>query len=165
MWKESAISITGITPSAHCCQCRPENVSDACFADTVVLACADPDIKKILSGCVSVTLVEFKVLCTAAGKKLVITFLENSTITYTAANCLATKHKANFCLPRCMALTLETDCPVKTVHLCVEDFTVIPLSLRTIGVTSLITAFPEFRHQRTDEEGSLRYDIKIRSRP
>ena len=165
MVKESAISITGITPSAHCCQCRPENVSDACFADTVVLACADRDIKKILSACVSVTLVDFKVLCTAAGKKIVITFLEYSTFTYTAANCLATKHKANFCLPRCMALTLETDCPVKTVHLCVEDFTVIPLSLRTIGVTSLITAFPEFRHQRTDEEGSLRYDIKIRSRP
>lgn len=165
MVKTSVINISGITSSEHCCQCCPENVSSACFADSVAIACADPDIKKILSACVSVTLVDFKVLCTAAGKKLVITLLEHSTITYTAANCLATKHKAAFCLPRCMAVALDNHYPIKTICLYMENFTVIPISPRTMGVTSLITAFPEFRHQRSDDDNSLRYDIKIRSRP
>ena len=165
MAQASVIPITGITPSAHCCQCCQENISEACFADTLAIACADPDIKKIVAACVSVTLIDFNVLCTAAGKKLVITFLENSTITYTAANCLATKHKVVLCLPRCMALTLKNDCFVKTVRLCIEDFTVIPISPRTVGVTSLITALPEFRHQRSDDDNSFRRDIKIRSRP
>ena len=162
MLNESAISISGLTPSAHCFHCCPDYISEASFADTVAIAECDPDMKSILTACVSVTLADYKVLCTAAGKMLVISFLESSTITFVAANCLATKHRVSFCLARCMAMKVDKDCSIKSVRLCIEDFTVIPISARMVGVTSLITAVPEFRSHRRDEENSVRCDIKIR---
>ena len=64
-----------------------------------------------------------------------------------------------------MAVALDNDCHVKAVRLYIEDFTVIPISPRSMGVTSLIAAVPEFGQQRCDEDNSRRYDIKIRSRP
>lgn len=163
MVKKPPITISGLTPSAQCSQCCPENILEACFADTLTIGAFEPDIKNILAACVSVTLVDYKILCTAAGKKLVITFLENITVTFTAANCLETKHRAAFCMTRCMTHGIDSDCPVKTVHLFIEDVTVIPMSPRTIGVTSVLSAFPEIRSHRRDEDNSLRYDIKIRS--
>ena len=158
-----AIEITGITPASEFPACPPETWGETGIAGTLIIPCPEPDIRRILSAYAAAIVTGHKILCTPAGQRLVVHAAVTFTVHFQSATGLATRHTASLCLPACLAIPLEGSCHVKKVHLLIEDVSVWRLCLRSIAVTALIAAYPEFGSCQRDGEGCIRCDIKIRS--
>lgn len=158
-----AIEITGITPASEFPACPPQAWGETVIAGTLMIPCPEPDIRRILSACAAAVVTGHNVLCTPAGRRLVVHAAITFTVHFQAATGLATRHTASLCLPACLAIHLDGSCHVKKVHLLIEDVSVWRLSPRSIAVTALIAAYPEFGSCHRDSEDCIRCDIKIRS--
>jgi len=142
-----SIEILGVTPISHFPKLPPHHpCTEFCEIDKLCIPCHKITIESIRQVCVKVCINSFKIICTPAGKKLVIYGKKQLKIIFTADDPHQSIHSAEFEIPFCTFVLLK-DIPAEVIQVCtvVEDISVQCLDCRCLSVTSIIFVCPVFK--------------------
>ena len=153
---------------AHCISddC-PEFFTQLCEADKLTIQCHDPDIQEIVRVNVKIKTHKFKIVCTAAGKKLVIHAIKEIELIFKSGG---VKFVSHFAIPFCTFILLdEVEEKVSNIRYIIEDSEVFQLDPCTVVVSTVIFVCPELhkKHEHCDDHdpNTIRCDIKIKNCP
>lgn len=138
------IEIIGVTPISHFPQFPPHHpCTEFCEIDKVQIPCKKSRIKSIQQVCLQVCINSFKIICTPAGKKLVVNGTKKLKILFSSHQSI---HFIDFDIPFCTFVLLR-DCPEEVVQICciVEDISLSCPDPRYLAITSIIFICPVFK--------------------
>lgn len=142
------IEILGVTPMSHFPKCPPHHpCTEFCEIDKLCIPCNKIVIEKILQVRLQVCISSSKIICTPAGKKLVIDGKKQIKILFVSDDCHQSIHSADFEIPFCTFVLLK-DIQEEVIHICtvVEDISVKCLDCKCLAVTSIIFVCPVFKN-------------------
>lgn len=141
------IEISGITPVSHFPQCPPHHpCTQFCETDKLCIPYQKITIENLREVCLKVCINSFKIICTPAGKKLVIDGKKQIKVFF-VPDCLhPALHSADFEIPFCTFVLLK-DIQDEVVEICsvVEDITIKFHNFKYFTVTSIIFVCPVFK--------------------
>jgi len=141
------IEILGVTPISHFPKCTPHHpCTEFCEIDKLCIPSPKITIESIRQVCLKVCINFFKIICTPAGKKLVIDGKKLIKIIFTADDSYQSIHSADFEIPFCTFVLLK-DIEDEVIQVCsvVEDISVKCLDCKCFAVTSIIFVCPVFK--------------------
>ncbi|MBP2628110.1 MAG: hypothetical protein H6Q68_2821 [Firmicutes bacterium] len=142
-----SIEILGITPISHFPKCPPHHpCTQFCESDKLCIPSQKITMNNIRKVCLNVSINSFKIICTPAGKKLVIDGKKQIKVFFVPDGPHQAVHSADFEIPFCTFVLLK-NIPEEVVQICsvVEDISVKCLDYRYFIVTSIIFVCPVFK--------------------
>jgi len=141
------IEISGITPISHFPKCPPHHpCTEFCESDKLCIPSQKITLGSIRQVCLNVCINSFKIICTPAGRKLVIDGKKQIKVFFVPDGPHHCVHSADFEIPFCTFVLLN-NIPDEVVQICsvVEDISVKCLDCRYFIVTSIIFVCPVFK--------------------
>jgi|GEM_PF-1300101 len=142
-----SIEILGVTPISHFPKCPPHHpCTEFCEIDKLCIPCHKITSESIKQICFKICINSFKIICTPAGKKLVIDGKKQIKIIFVSDDLHQSIHSADFEIPFCTFVLLK-DIQDEVIKVCnvVEDISVKCLDCRCLAVTSIIFICPVFK--------------------
>jgi len=142
-----SIEILGITPVSNFPQCPPHHpCTEFCEIDKLCIPCHKITIESIRQICFKVCINSFKIICTPAGKKLVIDGKKQIKVLFVSDDPHQSIRCADFEIPFCTFVLLK-NIQDEVIQVCsvVEDVSVKCLDCRCLAVTSIIFVCPVFK--------------------
>lgn len=141
------IEFSGITPIAHFPKCPPHHpCTQFCESDKLCIPYQKISMDNLREVCLKVCINSFKIICTPAGKKLVIDGKKQIKVFFVPDGCHQVVHSADFEIPFYTFILLR-DIQDEVVEICsvVEDITVKFINCKFFTVTSIIFICPVFK--------------------
>jgi len=141
------IEISGITPVSHFPKCPPHHpCTQFCESDKLCIPYQKITPENLREICFKLSIDSFKIICTPAGKKLVIDGTKHIKIFFMCDGPHQVVHSAEFEIPFCTFILLK-DIEDQVVEICsvVEDVTVKIHNRNFFTVTSIIFVCPVFK--------------------
>lgn len=142
-----SIVISGITPISHFPKCPPHHpCTQFCESDKLCIPYQKISRENLREICFKICIHSFKVICTPAGKKLVIDGIKHIKIFFMSDGPHQMIHSADFEIPFCTFVLLK-DIQDEVVDVCsvVEDVTVKFHDCKYFTVVSIIFVCPIFK--------------------
>lgn len=141
------MEISGITPVSHFPKCPPHHpCTQFCESDKLCIPYQKITKDNLREVCFRVCVNSFKIICTPAGKKLVVDGTKQIKIFFVPDGSHQTVHSADFEIPFCAFVLLKDLCD-EVVDICsvVEDVTIKFQHCNFFTITSIIFICPVFR--------------------
>ena len=141
------IQILGVTPISNFPKCPARHpCTEFCEIDKLYIPCHKIVIENILQVFFKVCISSFKVICTPAGKKLVIDGKKQIKVLFVADDRHHCIRSANFEIPFCTFVLLK-DIEDEVIRVCtvVEDISVKYLDCKYLAITSIVFICPVFK--------------------
>ena len=142
-----SIEILGVTPISHFPKFPPHHpCTEFCEIDKLCIPCHRITIENVRQVCLKVCINSFKIICTPAGRKLVIEGKKRIKVIFTADDLPQSIHCADFEIPFCTFVLLK-NIQDEVIQVCtiVEDISVKCLDSKCLAVTSIIFVCPVFK--------------------
>jgi len=141
------IEISGITPISHFPKCPAHHpCTEFCETDKVRIPYKKINMEKIRQVCLNAHINSFKIICTPAGKKIVIDGEKQIKVYFVSDNHGHATYCVDFNIPFCTFILLH-NMQDEVVQICsvVEDVSVKCMEGRFLSVTSIIFVCPVFK--------------------
>lgn len=141
----NCIQITGISNTESYPKCAPNVPSQQiCESDKLYIPLRKPTMESILHVYVNISVCSFDIICTPAGRKLIIEGMKHIKVIYVADEPCQSVHSAHFDIPFCMFVLLKgLNCEVWNAFAAIEDVKVRQLSSRCFWISTVIFACPD----------------------
>jgi len=141
----NSIQITGISNAESYPKCAPSVPSQQiCETDKLYIPIKKLPMESILHVYANISVCSFDIICTPAGRKLIIEGMKHIKVIYVADEPCQSVHSAHFDIPFCMFVLLRGfDWEVCGAFAAIEDVKVRQLSPRCFWISTIIFACPD----------------------